>query len=80
MVELCECATCIAVGEAITYAPVSPNHIAVYSIGTETSGLWSWTTTVGIPVSGVDDESFASVSCPSATTCVAVGTDLGGFG
>ncbi|MGA2968506.1 MAG: fibronectin type III domain-containing protein [Acidimicrobiales bacterium] len=62
--------TCVAVG----YDGVN----AIYSTGTLSSGTWTWTQSTAVaPVSPGGGE-FFGVSCPSATFCVAVGTDMNG--
>jgi hypothetical protein len=61
--------TCIAVGVT---NPASTNSDALFSVGTETSGVWDWSTAVYTGSSGA--EWYQGIACPSATTCLAVGT------
>jgi hypothetical protein len=64
------CATataCIAVGYDANYHPV-------YSVGTDSAGVWSWSAEVQVAADSSGQGQFAAVSCASATSCVAVGT------
>jgi hypothetical protein len=62
--------TCLAVGVITT---VLPSTDGLFSVGTETSGVWNWNPAVDTGSSGAS--SYQGIACPSATTCIAVGTD-----
>ncbi len=65
--------SCMAVG-------ADTGNNAIFSSGVESNGRWTWSPTEDVPPDtlqsgylGTGD--LTGVSCPSATTCVAVGTD-----
>ena len=62
--------SCVAVGENNG----SPAQ-AIYSIGTQSVGVWSWTTTATILPDASNGGDLSEVSCPTSTLCVAVGED-----
>ena len=57
---------CVAVGGGTTGA--------VYSIGTEVGSTWNWTSSVAVNPGSTQGQFFLAVSCPTTTSCVAVGT------
>jgi outer membrane protein OmpA-like peptidoglycan-associated protein len=64
---------CVAVGDDSAGEGVT-------TIGTDTSGTWSWSTESAVANDGTAGGSLSAVSCPSPTLCVAVGTDSSGEG
>jgi hypothetical protein len=65
----CPSATsCIAVG-------FDGHNRAIYVNGTQLAHAWKWTGSIRVPSDQTGHGFFDSVSCPGATTCVAVGND-----
>ena len=59
---------CIAVG--------ADSHWGIDTIGTDSGGVWTWTTEAEMtPDLYFGNESFSGISCVSSTTCIAIGED-----
>lgn len=63
--------SCIAVGDN----DASPSQ-SIYSFGTESNGVWTWSNSADIAADASGGGELNGVSCPSTTTCVAVGGDV----
>ena len=63
---------CVAVGQ-----DAATGSQAIYSVGTETNGSWTWTSSTPAPADSSGGAVFDNISCPTAATCVAVGEDSG---
>ncbi len=61
---------CIAVGG-------DGNGRSVYSVGTYSGSSWTWATEASITPDSTDQGILYSVSCPTSTSCIAVGEDYG---
>jgi len=62
--------SCIGVG-----TDNAPSNQEVFSVGTQSGVLWSWSTTKVVSPDGSGGGVLYGVACPTATTCVAVGQD-----
>ena len=71
------CATptaCVAAGQ--DYAgPTLADNLPIYAAGTQSGGVWTWTQSTDIAPDVNGGGALTSVSCASATSCVALGED-----
>ena len=63
--------TCVAVG----YESSNNTYQSVATVGTLSGGTWTWTTQSVVTPDATGYGQLNAVSCPSATSCVAVGYD-----
>jgi hypothetical protein len=63
--------TCVAVG----YESSNNTYQSITTVGTLSGGVWTWTTQSVVTPDATGYGELTAVSCPSATSCVAVGYD-----
>jgi len=67
--------SCVAVGEIDANSISSLNTEAIYSSGTESGGVWTWSERNDVTPDSSSSARFEAVSCTSTALCVAVGDD-----
>jgi hypothetical protein len=70
--------TCIAVGPYYESSDGSYYFQSLFTVGTEVGGAWSWSSPTTVTPDSTGYGSLNGIACPSATTCIAVGSDQTG--